>query len=212
MIEIDIILAKKAILRNSGDVIENAPFDKDIPGYWFDGSSEDVMGHVDEGKDIEAYSNPKELNENDHFYDDIKNLPIYFSGKKINTMKIKIEVVHSKEMFPGLMMGKPKDGMFEKSLEGIKKLLPNYNPIINISEVKWTHLVDTDYSKGIIGHGTWGHITGVGLSITDGEDFYDFSVIFNFVPEKEKLEDAIHDAINKVDWKNLAHKWDADDF
>ena len=35
-------------------------------------------------------------------------------------------------MFPGLMIGKPKDGMFEKLLEDIKKLLPDYNTIINI--------------------------------------------------------------------------------
>jgi hypothetical protein len=124
-------------------------------------------------------------------------------------MKIKIEEIYSRTMFPGLMMGKPKDGMYEKSLEGIMKLLPDYNPIINVSEVKWVNFYGDDGKH--LGHGSWGHITGVGIEISEGDDRYSFSVIFNFVPEIEKLEDKIQVVLDQIDWRSQSVKWDIGD-
>ena len=124
-------------------------------------------------------------------------------------MKIKIEEIYSRSMFPSLIMGKPKDGMYEKSLEGIKKLLPNYNPIINVSEVKWVVLYNGDGKQ--LGYGTYGHITGVGIEISEGDDRYSFSVIFNFVPEIEKLEDKIQSVLEQIDWKDKVLKWNIGD-
>jgi len=99
-------------------------------------------------------------------------------------MKVKINEIYSKKMFDGLLMGKPKEGMYEESLEEIKKFLGDESPIINISAVKWVDIKKT--TKNEMGYGSWGHITGVKLQISEEFDNYDFSLIFNFHPELEK--------------------------
>jgi len=99
--------------------------------------------------------------------------------------------------------------MYEKSLEGIMKLLPDYNPIINVSEVKWVNFYGDDGKH--LGHGSWGHITGVGIEILEGDYRYSFSVIFNFVPEIEKLEDKIQVVLDQIDWRSQFVKWNIGD-
>lgn len=124
-------------------------------------------------------------------------------------MKLKINKIYSKNMFPDLILGEPKSGMYERSLEEIKNLLGDDNPIINISEVKW--VVIKESTKNKMGYGTWGHITGVDIQISEGFDNYDFALIFNFYPELEKLEDVINKSVELVDWRNNSFKWDAGD-
>jgi len=124
-------------------------------------------------------------------------------------MKVKINEIYSKKMFAGLIMGKPKDGMYEKSLEEIKELLVDDIPIINLSKTKWLDIKKS--TKNEVGYGSWGHITGVKLQISDDFDNYEFSLIFNFHPELEKLEDVINDSIKLVDWRNHSLKWGAGD-
>jgi len=116
--------------------------------------------------------------------------------------KIRIEEIYSKDMFPGLIIGKPKVGMYEKSLAEIKKFLGGHLPITNVSETKWTMLG---------GYGSWGHICGVKIQISDGDDRYSFSVIFNFLPEKQQLENRINEVLSEIDWKTNSLKWDIGD-
>lgn len=136
-------------------------------------------------------------------------------------MKLKILEIHSKEMFPGLMLGKPKDGMYEKSLTKIIKLfgietpdisdIPNINnvPVFNLSGVKWEDIYDNGKYSG---YGTWGHITGTEIEISDKYDIYSFIMIFNYYPEKEKLEDKVSQVINEIDWENKSFKWSIGDW
>jgi len=127
-------------------------------------------------------------------------------------MKVRTEEIHSKKMFPGLIMGAPKDVMYEDSLDEMKQLLGDSTPVINLSKIKWTQISQTISGKKFkLGYGSWGHLTGVKVSITDDDGNYDFSLIFNFCPETEKLEDVINSTIDKVDWKNMSLKWDAGD-
>ena len=108
-------------------------------------------------------------------------------------------------MFPSLIMGKPKEGMYEKSLEGIKELLGNHLPTINVSEVKWVDMNDPDGKY--LGYGSYGHITGVEIQMVDGDDRYSFYLIFNYLPETEKLDDKIEKVLGETDWKTSAMKW-----
>lgn len=124
-------------------------------------------------------------------------------------MKVKINEIYSKKMFDGLIMGNPKEGMYEKSLEEIKQFLGDENPVINISSVKWMDVKKS--TKNEIGYGSWGHITGVKLQISEEFDNYDFSLIFNFHTELEKLEDVINKSIELIDWKSNSIKWDDGD-
>ncbi|MFW6226303.1 MAG: hypothetical protein ACOC3V_05040 [bacterium] len=124
-------------------------------------------------------------------------------------MKIRIEEIYSKNMFPGLIIGKPKDGDYEKSLNQMKEMLGEDLPIHNTSEVKWKQIKET--TNGEFGYGSWGNITGVKIRIVDGWVNYDFSIIFNFYPEVEKLEDIVNDVVDLVDWKNNSFKWDDGD-
>ncbi len=87
--------------------------------------------------------------------------------------------------------------MYDKSLEEIKHFLGDVDPIINISFVKWMDIKES--TKNEIGYGSWGHIAGVKLQIVDESDNYHFSLIFNFHPEIEKLEDVINKSIGLVD-------------
>lgn len=58
----------------------------------------------------------------------------------------------------------------------------------------------------------WVMVYGViGIEISEGDDRYSFSVIFNFVTENEKLEDKIQVVLKQIDWKNKALKWDIGD-
>jgi len=124
-------------------------------------------------------------------------------------MKVKINEIYSKKMFSGLIMGKPKKGMYDKALKEIKQFLGNDIPLINISETKWLDIKKSTKDK--IGYGSWGHITGVKIQIKTEFDNYEFSLIFNFHPEIEKLEDVINKSINLIDWKNNTLKWNAGD-
>jgi hypothetical protein len=118
-------------------------------------------------------------------------------------MNIRIKEIYSFEMFPGLIIGKPKDGMYEKSLDRIKGMLGS-DPIFNLSEVKWIQFKDK-------GYGSWGHISGVGVSILDGYDVYDFSIIVNYYPELDSIESIIKYAIDGVNWREGSNKWDIGD-
>lgn len=118
-------------------------------------------------------------------------------------MKIRIEEIHSKNMFPGLIMGKPKKGEYEKSLKEMEEVLGNYIPIHNISKTEWKQITKE--------YGSYGHISGVKVSIKEGYDNYDFSLIFNFYPELESLEDVIKKSVESIDWKNKSFKWDDGD-
>jgi hypothetical protein len=124
-------------------------------------------------------------------------------------MEVKINEIYSKKMFAGLIMGAPKEGMYEKSLDEIKHFLGDSNPITNLSKTKWLSIKESTENK--MGYGSWGHITGVKLTISEEFDNYDFSLIFNFHPELEKLEDVINKSIDLVDWRNNSFKWDAGD-
>jgi hypothetical protein len=124
-------------------------------------------------------------------------------------MKIEIEEIYSRNMFPGLIMGKPKDGMYQKSLDDMKELLGDHYPITNNSEVKWTQIKESNGKE--FGYGTWGHITGVKCRIREGDDNYSFSLIFNFCPEIENLEDKLTEEVSKFDYKNNSLKWDIGD-
>lgn len=126
-------------------------------------------------------------------------------------MKIEIEEIYSRGMFPGLIMGKPKDGMYQKSLDDIKEFLSVWDhiPIINMSEVKWVQMKDTEGND--LGYGTWGHITGVKCRIIECEDNYSFCLIFNFFPEIEKLEEKLMEMVSKFDYHNNSFKWNIGD-
>ena len=127
-------------------------------------------------------------------------------------IKKTIELIYSESMFPGLMMGKAKEGEYENSLNKMEKFLKEKNsssPIFNCSALKWTILKET---KGLeLGYGSYGHIAGVILTISEGDDRYSFSIIFNFLPETEKIEDKIEECIDSIDWKNASFKWDIGD-
>lgn len=132
-------------------------------------------------------------------------------------MKITIKEIYSVEMFPGLIIGKPKDGKYDESLLKMKTLLsnddyPDDNPIINISEIKWTEIgynKITDKKK--LYYGSWGHICGVKIQISDGDDRYNFSIIFNYLPENENLNNKIEKIISEINWKEKSFKWDIGD-
>ena len=124
-------------------------------------------------------------------------------------MKVTINEIYSKKMFSGLIIGKPKEGMYQKSLDEIKQFLGNDVPIINISEIKWENIQETTKNK--FGYGSWGHITGINLRVRKEPNNYEFSLIFNFFPELEKLEDVIHKSINLVDYENNSLKWNDGD-
>jgi hypothetical protein len=125
-------------------------------------------------------------------------------------MKIKIEEIHSKDMFPGLIMGKPKDGHYEESLKEMEKILSDdIRPIHNISKTEWKQITKSTGEK--YGYGSFGHITGVKISIVEGDDNYDFSLIFNFYPGLETFDEALKNSIQLVDWKNNSFKWDIGD-
>lgn len=124
-------------------------------------------------------------------------------------MKIRIEEIHSKNMFPGLILGKPKEGHYEKSLKEMQDILGDNIPIQNLSKTEWRQITKSTNKK--FGHGSWGHITGVKIRITEGCDNYDFSLIFNFYPELETLEEVVKKSIELIDWKNNSFKWDVGD-
>lgn len=44
-------------------------------------------------------------------------------------MKVKIEEIHSKNMFPGLIIGKPRDGHYEESLKEMEEILGSDIPL-----------------------------------------------------------------------------------
>jgi len=129
--------------------------------------------------------------------------------------KIKIEEIHSKEMFPGLLIGKPDDEnvreLHEKSISNIKKLLGDNYPITDISKVEWTQITETK-SKDELGWGTWGHICGAKIQVAEGDDRYSFSAIFSYAPEKTHILDSITKVLDEIDWKNNSIKWDIGDW
>lgn len=120
-------------------------------------------------------------------------------------MKIKIEEIYSKNMFPGLIIGKPKDGDYDISLKNIKDLLGNdiQYPIQNLSKTEWKQITEN--------YGSYGHIAAVKLRIVEDYDNYNFSIIFNFYPEIERLEKVIKRSIDSIDWRNCSFKWDIGD-
>lgn len=125
-------------------------------------------------------------------------------------MDIRIEEIYSKKMFPGLLLGKAENIEYEETLSTMKTLLGNLEPIIIISELKWTQLTNSDGKS--LGYGTYGHLTGIKIEIADGDDRYSFSVIFNYLPEKENLNDKINQVISEIDWKENSTKWDISDW
>lgn len=124
-------------------------------------------------------------------------------------MKIRIEEIHSKNMFPGLIIGKPKDGHYEKSLKEMEDILGKDIPIHNISKTEWRQITKSTGKE--FGYGSFGHITGVKIRIVEGYDNYDFSLIFNFYPELETLEEIVRNSIELIDWRNNSFKWDIGD-
>ena len=122
---------------------------------------------------------------------------------------MKIEEIYSKEMFPGLIMGKPKDGMYDSDLSEIKTLLGDSLPIINTSAVKWTQLTEWDGKK--MGYGSWGHLCGVKVQLSEDGEMYSFCIIFNYLPEKENLNEKIDKVISESNWKELSLKWNVED-
>ena len=124
-------------------------------------------------------------------------------------MKTKINEIHSKKMFPDLIAGTPREGMYQKSLNEMIELLEDDIPINNISEPKWVNIKKS--TDNTFGYGSYGHITGVKLQISEGYDNYDFSLIFNFYPELENLKDVVNKSVKSIDWKNNSLKWDAGD-
>lgn len=123
-------------------------------------------------------------------------------------MKIKIEELYSKNMFPNLIIGKATDNEYNISLSNMQKLL-NDNNTINISEIKWTQLYDNDGKS--LGYGSYGHICGVKIQISDGFDRYDFSIIFNYLPENENINEKINKIISEINWKENSFKWNIGD-
>lgn len=124
-------------------------------------------------------------------------------------MKIKINKIHSETMFPHMIMGKPKDGMYEESLENIKKLFQGNLPIFNLSIVKWAQLVES--SKDEIGYGTWGHIAAVELDVAEADMRYSFIIIFNFYPEVESIQQKITEIVSTFDYHNNSFAWNIGD-
>jgi hypothetical protein len=124
-------------------------------------------------------------------------------------MKIKIRKLHSEEMFPDIIMGGPKEGMYEDSLERIKKIFQGNLPIFNLSETKWLQLVDSQ--KGKIGYGTWGHITGAEVDVVDGTTYHSLVIIFNFYSEVDNIQRKITEVISSIDYQNKAYVWDISD-
>ena len=124
-------------------------------------------------------------------------------------MKIKIEEIHSKNMFPGLIIGKPRDGHYEESLKEMEEILGRDIPIHNISKTEWRQITKSTDKE--LGYGSFGHITGVKIRIMEGYDNYDFSIIFNFYPELETLEEIVRNSIELIDWRDNSFRWDAGD-
>lgn len=118
-------------------------------------------------------------------------------------MKIVIEEIISRNMFPGLILGDPTQNLYNQSLEDMIADLGTRLPIHNLSRLEFRKLTDK--------YGTWGHITGVKIRIVEGWDNYEFSMILNFYQELEQLEKVIRDSIDSIDWRNNSYKWDIGD-
>lgn len=114
-------------------------------------------------------------------------------------MNIQIKEIHSKH--------KPEE--YVKSVNNMTSLLGDKAPITNLSEIKWTKLVET--TKDVIGYGSYGHMCGINITICDDDDRYTLSVIFNYLPEKENLNDKITEIVSTIDYKNNSDKWDIGD-
>lgn len=117
-------------------------------------------------------------------------------------MRIRIEEIQSKKMFPGLIIGKPKQESYEESLAMMKNSFKENRFIHNLSKVEFKN--EGDYI-------TYGNITGVKIRIVEGYDNYDFVIIFNFYPGLETLENSINSALESIDWRNNSFKWDIGD-
>lgn len=120
-------------------------------------------------------------------------------------MKLDIKEIYSKEMFTGLMLGKPKDRMYEKELQEIKEYLTiEEDPIFNFSETKW-------YRSATSNTGTWGHLTAVRCEIAEEDERYSFYIIFNYLPLGD-MRSIITDLVSKIDYRNDAFKWNIADW
>lgn len=124
-------------------------------------------------------------------------------------MKIKIEEIHSKQMFPTLIIGKPKIGMYEASVKDMENLIGNDYPIINLSKILWVQLVNSDSEK--FGYGTYGHICGIKIQISKDDERYNFSVIFNYIPETENLNEKINQVVSNINYKETSLFWKISD-
>jgi hypothetical protein len=123
-------------------------------------------------------------------------------------MRIKIEEIYSRLTFPGLIMGKPKPGMFEIENAKIRVGITESH-IIDVSSEQWTVLKESEPGK--MGYGTWGHISRANITISEGDANYSFCLIFNYVPENEHIEDKISSILKEVDWKKNSQYWDIGD-
>ncbi len=125
----------------------------------------------------------------------------------IKIMKIKINEFYSRTMFPSLIMGKAKDGMFEKSITEVQAKINNTTlPLINVAKVEWTELG----KNGNFHVGTYGHLGIADIDIIKSDEQfnrYSFCIMFSYVPENVKFEDALHNAIENSDWESLCKKW-----
>jgi hypothetical protein len=125
-------------------------------------------------------------------------------------MEIRINEIYSRKMFPGLIMGKAKLTDFAKSLEEMKERIEIKEfPTINTVELRWTDLLDNDGKR--LGYGTYGHIAGAQIEIVEGEEYYNFCIIFNYIQEIENLNEKINKIISEVNWKQLAFNWNIGD-
>jgi len=127
-------------------------------------------------------------------------------------MKIQIKSIYSQLMFPGLIMGRANEVLVE-DLPVFQEILALLNPhpqssLINDVKIEWTQFEGESF-------GSYGHICGVNAQINDDESdkytMYTITVMFNFLPETESLQEKLKEVLIRNDYKGNAFMWDIGD-
>lgn len=124
-------------------------------------------------------------------------------------MEMRIKNIYSREMFPGLIMEKPKEGQMEMERARMLDIVKPFHPVLDISQQKWTVLHDSDGKS--LGYGTWGNLLCAQINIFEDGMNHTFWVMTNHVTETQRAEDVIQDAVSRVNWKDESYKWDPGD-